>query len=110
MVPEDHLRERARMLILAGTVPARRPDRIWGGRGSGDCCPVCEATVGDDETEMELEFARDGVAAIFHVHLACFAALEQERRQLAERDDAELPAPGEYTGLHKNGHRYLNGS
>jgi hypothetical protein len=79
------LREKARELIQAGTLPNRRPDRTWGGPGSGADCSICSAPVGPDEVEFEIEFDRNGDApgpSNYHVHLRCFAAWEVERRNL----------------------------
>lgn len=82
MPDEKILREQARAAIASGKLPARRPDRTWGGPGVGALCAVCELPVKKDELEFEIQFARDGDNPgldKFHVHVRCFAAWEFER-------------------------------
>ncbi len=79
---EHDLREQARTVIEAGKLPARRPDRTWGGPGVGAPCAVCGVPVGKDQLEFEIQFARDGDNPgldKYHVHVRCFAAWEFER-------------------------------
>jgi hypothetical protein len=82
MPNEPILREQARATIKTGKLPARRPDRTWGGPGVGADCSVCEKPVTKDELEFEIQFARDsdnpGLDK-FHLHIRCFAAWEFER-------------------------------
>jgi hypothetical protein len=85
MPDEPILRAKARALIQAGKIPARAPDRTWGGPGVGAACAVCERPVRKDEMEFEIEFVHDGGSAAagldkYHVHIRCFAAWEFERR------------------------------
>jgi hypothetical protein len=83
MPDEAYLREKARRTVENGKLPARSPDRTWGGPGVGAECAVCEKPVAKTELEFEIEFARDGGSPgldKFHVHVRCFAAWEFERR------------------------------
>ena len=80
MPDEAFLREKARAVVQAGKLPARRPDRTWGGPGVGAPCAVCELPVTQNEMEFEIQFAHDGGLDKFHVHIRCFAAWEFERR------------------------------
>jgi len=85
MPDEAILREKARAVIRNGKLPARRPDRTWGGPGVGALCSVCELPVKKDELEFEIQFAHDGDSPgldKFHVHIRCFAAWELERGQV----------------------------
>lgn len=79
MPDEPRLREQARAAVKSGKVPARAPDRTWGGPGVGAACSVCHQAVGKDELEVEIQFAHE-VAPYgldkFHVHIRCFAAWE----------------------------------
>jgi hypothetical protein len=87
MFDEEILREQARAAARYGKLPARRPDRTWGGPGVGAPCTICERPVQRDEMEFEVQFERDGGTAgldKFHLHLECFAAWEFERRQVGE--------------------------
>ena len=82
MPDEPILREKARAAVRAGKLPARRPDRMWGGPGVGADCAVCGRPVTPDEMEFEIQFARNGDNPgldKFHVHIRCFAAWEFER-------------------------------
>jgi hypothetical protein len=84
MPDEPLLRERARKAVQDGKLPARPPDRTWGGPGVGVQCAVCELPVTKDQVEIEIEFADDGIAPRldrYHVHVRCFAAWEFERKK-----------------------------
>src|SRR5688572_28141782 len=75
---ENTLQEKARNLILAGIVPHRPPDRMWGGAGVGVQCIVCDRPVKRDQTGLELEYT-DGAGAAevnHHAHVPCYSALE----------------------------------
>jgi len=83
MPDEQILREKAREAVRNGKLPARRPDRTWGGPGVGAPCTVCEKPVTRDEMEFEIQFAHDGAVPgldKFHVHIRCFAVWELERK------------------------------
>lgn len=80
---EQALRAKAREVLQAGKLPNRRPDRTWGGAGVGAACAVCDLPVERDQTELEIDFARDGGNPgldTYHVHIPCFAAWEFERK------------------------------
>jgi hypothetical protein len=84
MPDEARLREQARGAIHKGKLPARRPDRTWGGPGVGAECSVCERPVTKEELEFEIQFEYDGSARgldKYHVHIRCFAAWEFERNK-----------------------------
>jgi hypothetical protein len=86
MPDEMILRQRAREALQAGKIPAKRPERTWGGPGVGAQCVICERPVSRDELEFEVEFTRDGDRPSqdkFHLHLRCFAAWEFERTKVA---------------------------
>lgn len=82
MTDEVELRAKARATVENGKLPARRPDRTWGGPGVGAECSICGQPVTKDQMEFEIQFARDednpGLDK-FHVHVRCFAAWEFER-------------------------------
>lgn len=84
MPDESILRAKARAVVQNGKLPARRPDRTWGGPGVGAACAVCELPVKKDEMEFEIQFEYDGASPgldKFHVHIRCFAAWEFERNK-----------------------------
>jgi len=84
MPDEPRLREQAREAVKNGKLPARAPDRTWGGPGVGAPCSVCGVPMTRDELELEIEFAHDGANPgldKFHLHVRCFAAWEFERKK-----------------------------
>ena len=60
MPDESSLREQARENIRRGRLPSRKPDRVFGGKGSGGTCAVCGRQSTQDELEFEIEFNRHG--------------------------------------------------
>lgn len=87
---------RAPEAMHTGKLPDRRPDRMWGGSGSGASCALCGNPVRNDEVEFELEYRPNGSpgAANYHVHARCFAAWELERRNGASQGNS-LPRSGD---------------
>jgi hypothetical protein len=82
MADEQALRQKARAVARDGKLPARPPDRVWGGPGVGAPCAVCGQPVTRDEMEFEVQFEHDGSTPgldKFHPHRQCFAAWEFER-------------------------------
>jgi hypothetical protein len=80
MLRKSIFRRQANAAMLR--LPKRRPDRTWGGPGTGAPCAVCGHSVTRGELEYEIEFARDGDDPgldKFHVHISCFRAWESER-------------------------------
>ena len=87
MPDEPWLREKAREAVQTGKLPARRPDRTWGGPGVGAPCTICDKPVARDEMEFEIQFEHNGAVPgldKFHVHVRCFAAWEFERKEAGE--------------------------
>ena len=85
---EQDLRRRACAAIHAKVLPRDRHKRSWGGRGSGELCPVCGQSIESTEPEVELEFATadsGNEVRVLHLHLPCFAAWEIART-FAARD------------------------
>jgi hypothetical protein len=86
MNDEDTLRNKAREVIHSGKLPGRRPERMWGGRGSGAECAICGDPLEPEQFEFELQFAANGAhhdLAACHVHIRCFAAWEFEREGIS---------------------------
>lgn len=101
MNDEQLPREAARQAIRAGKLPPRRPERTWGGTGSGCPCTICGQPVTPAEVEIELEFAGDDGGRTgdgFHVHVRCLSAWELELDRLQEAapmaDGAARPPAG----------------
>jgi hypothetical protein len=84
MADEPTLADRARAAIRSG-LPARAPNRRFGGRGSGAVSPVCGEVVASDQAEIEVEFNRHGPTPGLdrhHLHARCFTAWESERHKI----------------------------
>jgi hypothetical protein len=93
---ERSLRERAREAILAGKLPGRRPDRMWGGPAAGGICVVCGSPVMRGELEFEIEFSRNGGGSgtdRYNVHIGCFQAWESEFQTCEPTLEAAGPPP-----------------
>jgi hypothetical protein len=93
---DDVLREKARELIRAGQLPARTPERVWGGAGlAGVECALCGAALEREDVVLELE-VRDGEGARYpQLHVRCFSLFEQALRE------PEAPSPTDRFG-HQN--------
>ena len=79
MNDDTMLRQLAHKLVRAGTLPARRPDRIWGGAAfGGSTCLLCGGLVDHGGIALEVEFTgsgdSDGMSA--HLHIRCFQVLD----------------------------------
>jgi hypothetical protein len=83
MSDENALREKAREALEKRKWPNRPPDNVWGGPGTGARCDVCETSIPQGETELEIEFAQGDPPGPrnYYVHARCFSALEVERQQ-----------------------------
>ena len=85
MPNEQQIRELARKVLQAGTIPRRDPDRTWGGIGVDMTCTICGHRIPRDQMEYELQFSHDGANPgldRFHLHLRCFSAWEMERTKV----------------------------
>jgi hypothetical protein len=77
--------------MTASKLPNRRPQRVWGGWGTGADCSLCGKPVTAQQAELELEFFEgDGCThpATYIVHSECFAAWDSENRR---GDETPLP-------------------
>lgn len=66
---EQNLRQLARERIANGQLPSAVPERMWGGKGSGRSCSLCDAPIRDVELEVE-ERINDTIQT-FHFHVLC---------------------------------------
>lgn len=83
MERERLLTERIRQAIDSGKLPARKPDRVLGGLGTGKLCAVCEGMLTLTEMEIEVEFDRGASSPgpdRYWTHPRCYAAWEFELR------------------------------
>jgi hypothetical protein len=80
---ESLLSKTVRRAIDSGKLPARKPDRVLGGLGTGKLCAVCGAKLTPTQMEIEAEFARGGTSPEpdrYWAHPRCYAAWELELR------------------------------
>ncbi len=87
---EIELRYKIRKALATRALPDRRPERMWGGSGSGADCVLCGEPVTVQQTELELEYTDParGVAS-YTVHVHCFSVWEIERASVSGK-----PLPG----------------
>jgi hypothetical protein len=73
---EERIRGIIREKLQTGDLPRRQSDRIWGGRGSGRACAVCNEAIATSSSEIE-DRDDDGTVLVFHAR--CHSLLSQER-------------------------------
>lgn len=77
---ELELQRVAKERIGAGELPCHRYSRMWGSRGSGERCSLCDQAIQPDEVEYEVASATteaDG-EVVLRFHLACHAIWQAE--------------------------------
>lgn len=87
----DALRDAARERIEQSRLPCEKPARMWGGRGTGQVCSLCDQPILDTEPEMELEYegAGSGVGtgagppSVVRFHLQCQSVWDEARQMHA---------------------------
>ena len=70
----DELNQHARRAIRSGKMPCKSSPRVFGGRGNGESCTVCDSPI--TAAGLDLEFEPEGLTR--QVHLDCFAAWQAE--------------------------------
>ena len=68
---EEALQARARQRIEQAQLPREKPARMWGGRGTGLACNLCDAPILESEPEMELEYEVGARQPTVRFHLRC---------------------------------------
>jgi hypothetical protein len=56
---------------------------MWGGRGSGQACSLCDKPILDTEPEMELEYESDEPQGVVRFHLQCQSVWDEMRHARA---------------------------
>jgi hypothetical protein len=87
---EEVLRARARQRIEQHRLPREKPSRMWGGRGSGAACSLCDEPIVDSEPEMELEYDPSAPIPTVRFHLRCQAIWDSAR---------EVPSPSQWISV-----------
>ncbi|HEU4624062.1 MAG TPA: hypothetical protein VFS52_04825 [Steroidobacteraceae bacterium] len=75
---EEALQARALDRIEQGLLPREKPTRMWGGRGAGLPCSLCDEPISASEPEMELEY--DEPAPTVRFHLRCQSIWDRARQ------------------------------
>ena len=75
----DALRDAARERIEQARLPRNKPSRMWGGRGSGQACSLCDKPILDSEPEMELEYEGGEPQVVVRFHLQCQTVWDEMR-------------------------------
>jgi hypothetical protein len=68
---ETELRRVARDRMAKGQLPRVVPLQMWGGKGAGRLCALCDKTIEPDEMELEVEQRIDGEIYPLQFHVAC---------------------------------------
>lgn len=81
---EEKLRPIARERIAKGQLPCEVPSRMWGGRGTGKPCALCDRPIEWEDGELEVEErVVDGAVQIYRFHIVCQSVWQLE----CARDD-----------------------
>ena len=79
---ENRLHHQSREALRTGRLPARAPERLWGGHGNGtDSCRICGNPLKKEEITFDLEYAEESGPTSYSVHLRCFNAWDVERQR-----------------------------
>ena len=68
---ETKLRRIARDRIASGQLSRVVPLQMFGGKGSGQPCALCDKTIWSDEMELEVGTPIDGGPAPLRFHVVC---------------------------------------
>jgi hypothetical protein len=71
--------------LRSNQLPRQRPDRLWGGLGSGrERCVICGEAVSADQVSVEAEFRDSGAPRSHEFHASCFWVLESQWNRLGD--------------------------
>jgi hypothetical protein len=68
---ETKLRRVARDRIAKGQLPRVVPLQMWGGKGTGRLCALCDKAIEPNEMELEVEQRIDGGLPPLRFHVVC---------------------------------------
>ena len=84
---ETELRRAARDRIEKGQLPDVVPPRMWGGKGAGRHCALCDKAIQGDEMELEVEQHCDRKAQSLCFHVFCHSLWQLECAQDRRLDE-----------------------
>jgi hypothetical protein len=76
----EALRDTARERIEQSRLPRTKPARMWGGRGSGQVCSLCDKPILESEAEMELEYDGTNAPSVIRFHIQCQSVWDEARQ------------------------------
>lgn len=68
---QEVLRARIARLVIDGHLPQLSGLRMWGRRGDGNRCYICNDLIMPNEVQYGIEHNVEGIKHILHVHLDC---------------------------------------
>lgn len=75
---ETKLRRVARERIAAGQLPRAVPLQMWGGKGIGRLCALCDQAIEPEEMELEVEQRIAEELAPLRFHVVCHSLWQFE--------------------------------
>lgn len=63
--------------LASGELPSVKPEKVWGGKGTGQPCSACARPISTDDVEYELDFAAARTA--MRLHQRCLAIWDKFR-------------------------------
>jgi hypothetical protein len=81
---DDELGRVAKRRIDTGELPCHPGARMWGSRGSGATCSLCDRPIRAEEVEYEVaaDVGVDECERVFHFHISCHAVWQAECARL----------------------------
>ena len=81
------LSERIWAKILAGELPAERPENTWGGPSEGAQCSACDQAIDKGASEIEVDSVDGGRR---YYHRGCYVVLDAIRGRIPRRDEGTI--------------------
>jgi hypothetical protein len=81
MIEFEAIRLLIRTKMADGRLPTNGPVRVWGGRGDGESCDICEETITKDEFMME-SIPTESAPELLQLHVKCFWLWHLERHRV----------------------------
>jgi hypothetical protein len=75
-----------RAKLASGELPSAKPEKVWGGKGSGQACSACGLAITADDIEYEVDLP--GAQAAMRFHQPCLTTWDQHRQDFPPKVDA----------------------
>jgi hypothetical protein len=73
-----------RAKLVSGELPNAKPEKVWGGKGTGQRCSGCGRPITAADVEYELDLP--GARAAMRLHQACLEVWDQHRTNFPPKD------------------------